>query len=466
MKKLLLTIVILFSIIGIAYASNVSTIEGTWNKRTPRIIKLFKVEDGTLKEIASTTLANDNKFYFGFAPDKEAFYVIGLSQATALNNYTFYFKPGDKLNVVINQDNTYNLIGNENTLENKEMERWHNFVFPLEDKAVYYAGKQSTYVDYFPLLDEKLESLGSYNQEYKGNSIFNENFKALQKYDMLYYALQFLSTPRMAHPQGEDFSDYYLNMDIADITSSSKLLEYPYGMGIISRYHMFIPSLKSDDYREEQKKEFRNPQSMLTITLPKIANETIKGEVVLMQTRYIKSYEGFLDFEKKYGQYLVTDSQKDRFKGVVSKVADNKKGQQAIDFKFPDINGKDIALSDFKGKVVYIDVWATWCAPCIKEIPELKKLEEEYHGKDIVFLGVSIDRSKDKDKWKTFLEKREMKGIQIFAGDKAQKELKDPYKIATIPRFILVGKDGKLISGDAPRPSSTEIRLLLDSTLK
>jgi len=466
MKKVLLILAMFFCIAGVSFADNISVINGTWNKKTPRVIRLFEVEDGALKEIASSMLTDDNKFYFAFAPRQEAFYVVGLSAVAAQHNYTFYFKPGDKLNVVMDEtDNIYTLVG-ENTPENKEMAKWHNFVLPLEDKSVFFMGKNSTYVDFFPVLEEKLEEQNSFQQEYKGNPVFNDAFKSLQKFDMLYYALQFISTPRSAHPQGEDFPDYYRNMDIVDMTSSERLLQYPYGMGIISRYHMLLTTFKDDQFTEEQKKELRTPVSMLTHTLPQIVNDKIKGEVVLMQTNFIKSYDGFLDFESKYGKYLITDRQKERFKSLIAKVAENNQGQTAIDFKFPDTTGKEVALSDFKGKVVYIDVWATWCGPCIKEIPALKKLEEDYHGKDIVFMSVSTDDTKDKQKWLDFIKNRELKGVQLFAGDNRGKDLMEPYKISGIPRFILVGKDGKLVSADAPRPSSSEIKVLLDATLK
>ncbi len=198
---------------------------------------------------------------------------------------------------------------------------------------------------------------------------------------------------------------------------------------------------------------------------PEIKNDEVQGELILMYSQYLRTYEEFLDFEQKYGKHLITDNQKERLNDKIKDVAKLAQGQMAVDFKFPDADNKEIALSDFKGKVVYIDVWATWCAPCIKEIPSLKKLEEEYHGKDIVFMSVSTDESKDIQKWKDFIQKRELKGIQLFAGDRAKKELMEIYKISGIPRFILVGKDGKLISADALRPSSTDIRAQLDSAL-
>jgi thiol-disulfide isomerase/thioredoxin len=239
-------------------------------------------------------------------------------------------------------------------------------------------------------------------------------------------------------------------------------MDYPYGMGLISRFFMVELSFMPEKMPEEMRKHF-----MPVLFLPQVMNDRIKGEVVLMQANSLKSYESYLDFESKYGQYLVTPRQKERLNAIMNKVAENTEGQTAIDFKFQDKTGKEIALSDLKGKVVYIDIWATWCGPCRKEYPFLKELEAEYHdNKDIVFMGVSVDVTKDKQKWLDFLEKEQMLGIQIFAGDAANEALMKPYKITGIPRFILVGKDGKLVSADAPRPSDDEIKPMINSALK
>lgn len=465
MKKVILALAMLFGTMSMGYANQVSVISGTWNRKTAKPIMLFKVENGALKELASSQLTGGNRFAFAFTPEREGFYVIGQNGQSSVSNYTFYFKPGDMLNVTVDPKG-YTLTG-DNTPENKELAAWHDFVEPLEEKAVYFMTNSSTYVDFFPLLEEKLEQLSNYNTGYAGNPGFSEAFKSLRKYDILLYALSFVQSPRSAHPQGEDFPDYYRLIDLSDVTSSTDLLKYPYGMRIISACQLVLPTIKADDFTEEQKKAFTDRISSLSLILPQISNDTIKGETVLMAaSSTLKTYEGFLDYEEKYGKYLITDNQKQRMKDVMLKVADNSKGQQAVNFKFPDITGKEIALSDLKGKIVYIDVWATWCVPCIKEIPALKSLEKEYRGKDIVFLSISVDASKDYEKWKKYVNSNELEGVQLFAGDKASAGIMKPYKITGIPRFMLVDKAGKMVTDNAPRPSTSEIKPLLDALLK
>ena len=139
-----------------------------------------------------------------------------------------------------------------------------------------------------------------------------------------------------------------------------------------------------------------------------------------------------------------------------------KEGDTAIDFAYPDKEGEEFSLSDFKGTLVYVDVWATWCGPCRAEIPSLQKLEEEYDGNcKITFLSISVDT--DKNAWLKMVKEKELGGVQLWADGWSQ--ITKDYAIFGIPRFMLFSAEGNVISTDAPRPSSDEIRPLLDENL-
>jgi len=136
---------------------------------------------------------------------------------------------------------------------------------------------------------------------------------------------------------------------------------------------------------------------------------------------------------------------------------------------YENYDGTTTSLSDLAGKYVYIDVWATWCGPCKAEIPFLKEIEKEYHGKDIQFVSLSIDDDKShkgswdqaRADWKAMIADKELGGIQLFAPKGWQTEFIQAYKINGIPRFILIDPAGNVVSPDAPRPSSDELKELL-----
>src|SRR5690606_134699 len=90
--------------------------------------------------------------------------------------------------------------------------------------------------------------------------------------------------------------------------------------------------------------------------------------------------------------------------------------EYAPQFAFESIEGNTVSLADLKGKYLYIDIWATWCRPCLQQLPAMKELEEKYRDKNIEFVSISVDKDADKPKWKNMVDSREMKGIQLFAG--------------------------------------------------
>ncbi|WP_130733305.1 TlpA disulfide reductase family protein [Flavobacterium sp. J27] len=143
------------------------------------------------------------------------------------------------------------------------------------------------------------------------------------------------------------------------------------------------------------------------------------------------------------------------------KMAEKMNGAASPSFNFENHKGGKTKLEDFKGKYVYIDVWATWCAPCRAEIPYLKKIEEKYHNDNIVFVSISVDTQKDHEKWQKFVTDKQLGGVQLFADNNWNSDFIKAFGINAIPRFILIGPNGKVIYADAPRPSSQT----LDSTL-
>ncbi|MFA5297786.1 MAG: thioredoxin-like domain-containing protein [Lutibacter sp.] len=122
--------------------------------------------------------------------------------------------------------------------------------------------------------------------------------------------------------------------------------------------------------------------------------------------------------------------------------------------------GGKTSLVDLKGKYVYIDVWATWCAPCKAEIPFLKALEKEYTGKNIQFVSISVDKPEAYETWKNMVASEQLGGIQLYADNNFESQFILDYNINAIPRFILIDAAGNIVDADAPRPSDPKIKEL------
>ncbi len=126
-------------------------------------------------------------------------------------------------------------------------------------------------------------------------------------------------------------------------------------------------------------------------------------------------------------------------------------GSLAPDFEGVTIDGRVVRLSDFEGKYLYIDVWATWCGPCKHELPYFEILKEEYRGRNIEFISVSIDKSRFA--WENMVREKNMQGHQLFVNGDFDSNFAALYSVKAVPQFILIDPQGQIIDLTARHPS-------------
>ena len=160
--------------------------------------------------------------------------------------------------------------------------------------------------------------------------------------------------------------EYYKHIASPQKYTTDVVSQFPEGVRMPGVYAEFTN-------RESGEKERYNPDDVITFLL----NDHLIGEYLqIIEFRRYRSYEQYSAGMEKYGKYFVTPSLKARIEALGAPLYDTKAGSPAADFTYPDVEGNRVSLSDFKGKVVLVDVWATWCSPCRKEIPPSEKPEE------------------------------------------------------------------------------------------
>ncbi len=112
------------------------------------------------------------------------------------------------------------------------------------------------------------------------------------------------------------------------------------------------------------------------------------------------------------------------------------------------VDGKELDWGPYKGKVVLVDFWATWCGPCLRELPNVLKLYEQYHSKGFEIVGVSLDTSKEA--LEKFIKDKEIPWQNLFSHDEENQGWKHPLAqelgVNAIPHTILIGQDGKVLA--------------------
>ena len=176
---------------------------------------------------------------------------------------------------------------------------------------------------------------------------------------------------------------------------------------------------------------------------------------------YVRKYgvKDIHEFLPIYNDHVHNIKRKADFKEIYQKFSRITQGKQAPYFILPNAEGEKISISMLRGKYIYIDVWATWCLPCCRELPYLFKLQEMYKGKPINFVSISIDE--DESKWKGKIKTDNLQGVQLRA-DRNNNFQKD-YQISRIPRFILIDAEGKIIDENMTRPSDPKTINRIDS---
>lgn len=199
----------------------------------------------------------------------------------------------------------------------------------------------------------------------------------------------------------------------------------------------------------------------------KIQNKTVRNDMIYR----IGTNEDMVFTENNNWLYeVLIDAYSERYKNlkplnpIPETVAKGNSSPKFVDFE--NLAGGTTSLDDFKGKYVYIDLWATWCFPCRAEIPFLKKIEEDYHDKNIAFVSISMDRDQEYEKLKKLVVEKNLTGVQLYAnGQGYDADFSKAYGVTYIPRFLLIDPDGNIVDAIAPRPSDKRLRTLLDEVL-
>ncbi|CAM1344344.1 TlpA family protein disulfide reductase [Tenacibaculum amylolyticum] len=231
---------------------------------------------------------------------------------------------------------------------------------------------------------------------------------------------------------------------------------------INSKSYRDLVKRRLDDFTNKKKREDGDFDLAYLETIQTEVNDTLMKNDLMHKTavKSITYTPNLKEYFKKYSGYSTNAEHKKEIADLYNKLKLTAKGQPSPKFtNYENYNGGTTSLDDLvgNGKYLYIDIWATWCGFCKKEIPLLKRLEQQYHDKNIEFVSISVDRPEFKQKWKKIIADKEMTGVQLFSG-KSHLDLKftQDYLIKGLPRFILIDPEGKIVTANAPRPSDND----------
>ncbi|WP_350285633.1 TlpA disulfide reductase family protein [uncultured Croceitalea sp.] len=371
------------------------------------------------------------------------------------NIISLYVKPGYNLNIFYDTENIDSTMvfqgdgSKENTYMFEKRKKTNAFI---GDPYEVYKLDETEYKTKFKALKNNLLD---FLKEYEGLS---DDFKLAEENNVVYDYLSKLSEYERIHMAITKNRDFKVSESFLD-----ELKDFDYTN---ENDYNFSKSYK-DLVGSKLKKQAQNLAKTDSIdfdiaylkTASAVENSSIKNDKLFTFTHqmigFSKDINAFYDLFKEHSTNATNN---DLIAEKYNKLMALSKGNPSPKFKnYKNYVGGTTSLDDLKGKYVYIDVWATWCGPCIREIPSLKEVEKKYHQKNIAFVSLSVDEEKDHEKWKAMVKEKELGGVQLFADKNFDSQFVKDYEIQGIPRFILIDPTGNIVDSNAPRPSSPKL---------
>ena len=396
--------------------------------------------------IFKTAVDNHGKFHLDIPLDKPQYvYSKDLDRK-------IFLIPNDSL-FIEKQDNKYIFSGNQSAIINNYYSDWEIYLYAVADTSdskKYYNQKPYDFLNSVKKWIEIWEKpLYELQENYPD---LNKDFIAFEKTRIKYRMYGDLNDYKNNNQKIPD--DFYQYLNDVDLNDTSLMQFDEYGYFLSSYVFMQANRFKIRDKINETSKMLDIIQESFKYEL--ISNEVSK-EIMRLQTSRLS----------------INDTLIDRFKNIctntkyVKEIEDNYhylkpllKGNKAPDFELLGINMEKITLEDFKGKYLFIDVWSTTCAPCIREFPVMEKLKQEFKGENITIIAACIS---DEPAWKTALTKHGLSKGQYRIGNGWNSEFRNDYlKSSGVPVYILIDPHGLIIDARAPKPSEN-LRELIHS---
>ncbi|WP_164121835.1 MULTISPECIES: TlpA family protein disulfide reductase [Sphingobacterium] len=446
MKKILCILIVIF-----AFANTFAQVKISGQLPGKGVLAVISFSKNKPSLVAKSNVV-EGKFEFDIKKEIEAgFYYIYTDNPRVRWYNILYLKPDDQIVLKFEDYNSSMRFEGLLSKENKAIDDWYKLI-NTSRSAVLDATKSLNEI--FPILSDTYPKMQEYITHYNrtGNQSFDDFFSYFMALESEYYLLHATISAR-ANKKGEtiNFPAFYETLGNEKLYNDIKLLDIPWGLRSINSYYGAMARLK--------RKDLQNSYKMPMLSF--VNNKSIQSYFLIDRIIESKSYDEVNGFKERFSTFLLPQHHELLAEKLLKiKGSGLFKGAEAKEIVGELIDGSTKKLSDYLGKLVLVDVWATWCGPCKQEMPYFETLAQEMKGKDVVFLSVSIDRNKSK--WEEYV--RDYKGLSTQVRD-VKNQISTDYQIEGIPRFMLFDKQGKIVSTYAPRPSDPALKLLLEKQL-
>ncbi len=392
-------------------------------------------------------LKPDGSFLEKLPIDYEGIYSIETSK----NWMPIYFSKDSKMSLSADDSNfntTLKYTG-KGSVENQYIAKKSIITSAIPDKELYKLD-ENEFLNKIKEIDSSIKIL------YKNTKFTNPYFKEKEVRNIYYLEQKYLCSYKIQHPgysglyeykASEKFPKFDETIDLDNESDFLFSLEY---QNIVMT--KFYENIKGDEgsWFVSAKNAIPKIKALKSQIIKNRLIQNSISDIGIENINYKNTYNDFMS--------IVTDPKlKESLTANYNITKSLSIGSASPKFDYINQKGGKTSLESLKGKYIYIDIWATWCGPCIKETPFLQKVEQQYQGKNIEFVSISIDAIKDQGKWSKFVTEKQLGGIQLLADNEWNSKFIKEYTIQGVPTFILIDPNGNIINSRAPRPSDPKL---------
>ncbi len=431
-------------------------ITGTVENPAGQEIEIFYYKDfiTNATEVVKAALDENNAFEAEVPMRDAQFVLMRIPRRTI----TLYLLPGAMVDVVFDAEDADQLprVSGKKSLEsnfllsyNMDVERKYGMMTVMSK-----AGEKDP--DAFrEYVQEIYDEAGAYLEAYPGYEDLDPYFLSLMRTNTLYekygrlmdypMARTYFSSDEQAPELPEDYYDFIQQEGLFDDAFVNARPYFSFLNKYLDYYleHHVDEEVSMQNYgplRFDTAKSLFTGKSLDLILSQAVISALNFGDFDQGQALY----EAYLDIA---GQWWPREVVKAEYEVLLALSP----GNPAPDFRLKDIHGEEVSLSDFLGKVVYLDFWASWCGPCLQQVPHAKELKLRMAGQDdLVFLYISVDT--DEEAWRRTVEEQAIKGVHLNVPG-FNHEVPEHYNLKGVPTFYLIGRDGNIVDNRPPRPS-------------
>ena len=448
MKRIVFNLLFCCTLLIVASCKNEAAVCGTADKI--KELGLYTFNKGEIALLQSVVVDSENGSYsFTAELPYEGLYLLGRHEGAL---YPLFLEGGDKITADFSKYDMY-LSGQELSYPNQILAKWENGVNEVKVEA--FMGRAlpgastSNYEIFFNKFDAAYKvqlTLLDEIKDKKGEVLDFLRFK--MEADLAFYALHFLKENGYSIPQDYQLPSYYSDFEPDRIFQNPKMLDIPYAGSMLETYVWYVNRDKEVD------------KWNMDYHVDCLKDKALQQEYILAAASRMKYFDEYQNMTAQVGENFFSEVNMKRAEKIEQKLMWSKPGLVAPDFSAMAPDSTTMKLSDYKGKLVVVDVWATWCEPCRRMMPLFHQLQKEITDENVAFVSVCVGVWIESDKWLQLSKEFHITHDNYFVAGWNSDFVKD-YRISGVPRYMIFDKEGNIVTVNAPNPASPRLKELI-----